>query len=44
MAESDLAILRYMQPPNMTPQKYAQDLVAEPYKVADVYAERTERQ
>lgn len=31
----------YMQPANMTPQSYADDLVAKSSKVADVFYEET---
>lgn len=37
MAENDKAILRYVQPPNMTPQQNADDLISKSCNVADVY-------
>lgn len=33
--------MRYSQPSNMTPQKYIDDWIAKPCKVADVYDEGT---
>lgn len=37
--EFDAAILWYMQPLNMTPQQYADGLVAKSFKVANIYDE-----
>lgn len=37
ISELDAAILRYMQPSNMTPRQYSNALVPEPCKFASVY-------
>lgn len=39
LTEFNAAILNYMQPPNMTPQKYADDVIPKSCKVADLYDE-----
>lgn len=36
-----MAILRYVQSTNMTPQQFAVNLISKSYKVADVYDEST---
>lgn len=44
IAEYDAEILRYMQPANMNPKKYADDLVVKSCKVADVLREGNPKQ
>lgn len=41
LTEYEAAILRYMQPSNITLQQYADDLVAESCMVADTYHKRS---
>lgn len=36
ISENDVAFLRYVEPSNMTPQRYAKNLITKPCKVADV--------
>lgn len=41
IAKYDAMVLHFTQLSNMTPQEYADDLVAKPYMVADLYDEGT---